>query len=155
MASASTVDEYLEAMPDDRRALVEEIRTTVNAWRPPQLVETVHYGMLGWAVPHALYPAGYHCNPAQGVPYASLASQKQKVSLYLFCAYVDLGVAEAFEARYGAWLGRKPDMGASCVRFRRAAEVPHALIAEVLRELTLERFLERYVAGIPASSRPR
>lgn len=133
-------------IPDDRKALLAAVRDTVNAHRPPELEEGPQYGMIGWYVPHAIYPAGYHVDPA---PYAGLANQKNKVSLHLFCAYLDSELVRDFQERYRNWLGKKPDMGKSCVRFAKAADVPHDLIGEVLKRMTLAVFLDRYTAQLP------
>ncbi len=148
-------DAYLDALPDDRRALVQAIRDVVNANLPPGVEEGIQYGMIGWFVPHSVYPDGYHCDREQPVPYASVANQKNKVSLYLFCAYVQSEIAADFEREYRAWLGKKPDMGKSCIRFKRLDEVPLDLIGRTVRKMTTEDFLARYTASIPASAKRR
>jgi len=154
-----TPAEYLAALPDDRREMIEAIRDVVNANLPDGVEEGMQYRMIGWFVPHAVYPDGYHCDRSQPVPFASVANQKNKVSLYLFCMYVHdgqgPGPAEAFAERYRAWLGRKPDMGKSCVRFKKLSDIPLELIGEVVRARTTEGFLATYAAQIPASARKR
>ena len=151
-SAATTPEQYLAELPEDRRALVSALRQVVNANRPAGTVEGMQYGMLGWSVSREVFPAGYHCNPAQGVPYVSLANQKGGVSLYLFCIYVDAGLAAWFEQ---AWreTGKRLDMGKGCVRFKRLEDVPLELIGETLRRMPLQDFLATYQAGIPASKK--
>jgi len=75
-SKAATVGAYLRSLPPDRRVAVEAVRKVVLANMDPALEEGMQYGMIGWYVPHRVFPAGYHCNPEQPLPYACLASQK-------------------------------------------------------------------------------
>lgn len=147
--SAPSPDAYLATLPDDRRAIVAAIREVVNTNLPAGVEEGIQHGMIGWYIPRSVYPDGYHADPRQPVPYVGLANQKSTVSLYLFCAYVSPDAAQAFEAQYRAWLGKKPDMGKSCVRFSRWEQVPLELIGRTIRETPTDRFLAHYVASIP------
>lgn len=144
---------YLAALPEDRREMVQAIRDVLNANLPEGVAEGIQYGMIGWFVPHSVYPDGYHCDPSQPVPYASVANQKNAVSLYLFCMYTDSDIAADFQRKYQAWLGKKPNMGKSCVRFRRMTDIPFDLIAEAVRRMPLDHFLETYTAQIPPSAK--
>jgi uncharacterized protein YdhG (YjbR/CyaY superfamily) len=154
-ASPSTPAEYLAALPDDRREMVEAIRQVINDNLPEGIEEGIQYKMIGWYAPHSVYPDGYHCDPKQPVPYASVANQKGKVSLYLFCMYVGTGRAEAFAEKYRAWLGKKPDMGKSCIRFKKMADIPLELIAEAIRGMPTDDFLAQYTASIPPSAKKK
>ena len=110
----------------------------------------MQYGMIGWFVPHSIYELGYHTDKTQPVPFAGLASQRQKVSLYLFCSYVQPELGERFARDYAVWLGKKPDMGKSCIRFKSQRDVPYDLLAALLREISLDAFLTHYDASRPA-----
>ncbi|MEZ5980634.1 MAG: DUF1801 domain-containing protein, partial [Planctomycetota bacterium] len=88
-SSATTVDAYLASLPADRREAIEAVRAVVRKNLDRKIAEGVQYGMVGWFVPHSVYPAGYHCDPKQPLPFASLASQKSHMALYLFCIYGD------------------------------------------------------------------
>ncbi len=145
---------YLAALPPERAEMVAAIRAVINANKPAEIVEGIQYGMIGWGVPHSVHPAGYHCSPDQPVPYASVANQKAKVSLYLFCMYVDDALPAWFAAEAAA-RGHRLDMGKSCVRFKRMDDIPLELIGEAIRRMPLDAFLARYTASIPAKSRPR
>lgn len=163
---ATTVEQYLAELPEDRVELVAAIRDVVNANLPDGYQETMQYGMIGWSVPYSLYPAGYHANPTQPLPLAALASQKQYVSLYLmgtYCGCADPsdsdGPGESAEANWfrQAWLatGRKLNMGKSCVRVKKLDDVAFDVIAEAIRRLPVDEYITRYEAVIPPAKRRR
>ena len=153
-SQAATPDQYVSELPPDRQELVTAIRAVINQNLPADIEEGMQYGMIGWFLPHRVYPAGYHCDRKQPVPYAGLASQKQAVSLYLFCVYVDSELSTWFQEEYRK-TGKRLDMGKGCVRFKRLADVPLDLIGQVIREMPADQFLARYEAQIPASARKR
>lgn len=159
---ASSVEEYLAALTDDRRALVTALRATVNDALPAGYAEGMQYGMIGWHVPHARYPAGYHTDPTQPLPLAALASQKQYVSLYLMGTYCGCGSSEAEltpDARWfrEAWLatGRTLDMGRACVRVKRAEDVAFDVVAEAIARLPVDEYVARYEATRPPAKPAR
>jgi len=146
-SQAKTVDEYLLELPEDRRELVETVRAEILKNLPNGYEEGMQYGMIGYFVPHRLYPAGYHCNPKQPLPFASLASQKQSVSVYLSCVYSDKGQAEWFRK---AWekTGKKLNMGKSCVRFRKLEEVALKVIGQAVKRVPVAKFIATYESAI-------
>ena len=160
-SSAATVDQYLAGLADDRRELVGAIRDVVNTNLPPGYQEAMQYGMIGWSVPHDIYPAGYHTDPTEPLPLAALASQKQHVSLYLMGVYVGSGDTDAAvaagkpnepaEAEWfrDAWLatGRKLNMGKSCVRVKKLDDVAFDVVGEAIRRLPVEEYIARYEAS--------
>lgn len=150
----TTPDAYVAAVPDGRREMVEAIRAVINAHKPAEVEECIQYGMLGWAVPHAVYPDGYHCDAKQPVPYVQLANRKGNVALYLFCMVVEDGLVDWFRAELKA-RGKRVDMGKSCVRFKTMDDIPLDLIGETLQRMPLGAFLERYTAQIPPSAKRR
>ena len=89
-SSATTVDAYLAELPEERRATVEAVRKVILDNLDDHYVETMAYGMIGYSIPHSVYPAGYHCNPKMPLPFAAIASQKNHVSVYLMGLYVRL-----------------------------------------------------------------
>lgn len=156
---ASTVNRYLADLPDDRRGLVPAVRDVVNANLPAGYQETMQYGMIGWSVPHELYPAGYHSDPSQPLPLAALASQKQYVSLYLMGTYCGCAVEEGGESAEATWFreawlatGRKLNMGKSCVRFKKLDDVALDVVAEAFRRLPVDEYIARYEAVRPAAN---
>src|ERR1043166_6063897 len=114
-SKAKTVSEYLKALPEDRRAAISAVRDVILANLSKGYAECMQYGMIGYVVPHSLYPAGYHCRPSEPLTYAMLGSQKNHMALYLMCAYGDPKTNEWFRKAYAA-TGKKLDMGKACVR---------------------------------------
>jgi hypothetical protein len=144
--------EYLAALPDDRKALVTALRDTIQRNLPEGYEAGMQYGMLGWYVPHSRFPAGYHCDPKQPVPFIGLANQKAAVSLYLFCVYLDAAQSAAFADAWKA-TGKRLDMGKSCVRIKKLEDVPLDVVADTVRSMPVDDFLARYTAQIPASAK--
>ncbi len=148
-SAAPTVSEYLKELPDDRRKAIKAIRKAIKDNLDPQVREVIQYGMIGYAIPHSVYPAGYHCNPKQPLPFLSLASQKNHMALYLFCLYCDEGEVERFQE---AWknTGHKLDMGKSCVRFKKLEDVPLDVIAKTVKRMTVKKFIKAYESSLEA-----
>lgn len=151
-SQATTIEAYLQSLPDDRREAVQAVREVINRNIDNQFAEGMQYGMPAWFVPHSVYPAGYHCDPQQPVPFASVASQKNHVAIYMFCIYCLPGEAEWFAQQWKA-TGKRLDMGKGCVRFKRLEDVPLDLIGEAVRRATITRFLEHYESVVKPGSR--
>ena len=156
-SKAATVEEYLAALPEDRRAAISAVREVILANLDLQYAEAMQYGMIGYAVPHSVFPAGYHCDPKQPLPFAALASQKNYMSLYmmgLYCGCNEGG--ETDDARWfrDAWAqtGKKLDMGKACLRFRRLDDLALDVVAEAIRRVPVQRYLERYRLTDPRAS---
>ncbi|RYZ62325.1 MAG: DUF1801 domain-containing protein, partial [Chitinophagaceae bacterium] len=81
-STAASAQEYLDSLPADRKSAMSQLRDTIFKNLPEGFSEGMAYGMLGYAVPHSYYPAGYHCDPKQPLPFVSLASQKNFIALY-------------------------------------------------------------------------
>ena len=153
-AKPSTVKAYLDSLPEERRKALAKVRAAVNKGLPKGYKEGIQYGMIGWFVPHRLYPDGYHCDPKQPVPFAGLASQKNYMSLYLMCIYGDENHRARFEREWTKG-GRKLDMGKGCVRFRSVDDVPLDVVTEAVARVPVDAFLAHYEAAIPKSKRKR
>ncbi|WP_395407758.1 DUF1801 domain-containing protein [Pseudoduganella sp. UC29_106] len=148
-SKAATVEEYLAALPEERRAAISAVREVILANLDPQYAEAMQYGMIGYAVPHSVFPAGYHCDPKLPLPFAGLASQKNYMSLYLMGLYWGPGAGDETEdARWfrAAWTqtGKKLDMGKSCLRFKKLDDLALDVVAEAIRRVPVQRFLDRY-----------
>src|SRR5271165_4540072 len=131
-STATTVEQYLSGVPEDRRKAIEAVRRVILENLDKDYEEGIQYGMNGYYVPHRVYPAGYHCDPKQPLPFASLASQKNHMSLYLMCVYGDSDLSRWFRQ---AWAdsGKKLDMGKSCVRFKKPEDLALDVIAEAIQ----------------------
>ena len=154
-SKATTVAQYLAELPEDRRAILSAVRDVIRANIDPGFSEGVGYGMIGWVVPHATYPAGYHCDPKQPLPFASLASQKNHMALYLCSVYVDDGRESDWFRAAWAKTGKKLDMGKSCIRFKKIKDLALDVIAESFRRMTVEKFITQYEAARKAPRTPR
>ena len=152
-SKATTVAEYLKNLPDDRRAAINSVRKVIHANLDKQYEEGMQYGMIGYYVPHKIFPAGYHCDPKQPLPFAALASQKNHLSLYLMGVYCGCaegpGRDETVDARWfrEAWAktGKKLDMGKACVRFRKIDDVALDVVGEAIKRISAKAYIERYL----------
>lgn len=149
-SSAKTVEEYLATLTPERRSMVGALREVVLANLDGGYREAMQYGMIGYAVPHSVFPAGYHCDPKQPLPFAAIASQKNYVSLYLMGLY--MGERDGEQTADVAWLrtawaasGKKlPDMGKSCLRFKKQDDIALDVIGEAIRRWPAQEFIARY-----------
>lgn len=148
-SSATTVDEYLAELPDDRRAAVSAVRDVVVANLPAGVVETMNWGMITYEIPLSRYPDTYNGQP---LGYVALASQKNYLSLYLSAIYGDPDSRERFEAAYRA-TGKRMDIGKSCVRFRTLDDLPLDVVADAVAEYTVDEYIEQYEAHRGAGGR--
>jgi hypothetical protein len=150
-SQAKTVADYLQSLPDDRRAAIETVRNTILANLDGDYEEGMQYGMIGYYVPHKVFPAGYHCDPRQPLPFAALASQKNHMSLYLmgvYCGCAEGASEETVDARWfrAEWAktGKKLDMGKACVRFKKLDDVPLDVVGKAIKRIPAKAYLERY-----------
>ena len=145
-AKPQTVDDYLSVLPEERRGVLQAVRQTILENLPQGYEEGIQYGMIGYYVPHDIYPAGYHADPRQPLPFAALASQKNHMAIYLMSVYANPELERWFRA---AWTnaGKKLDMGKSCVRFKELAAVPLDVIAEVVRRVPVSDFIDQCESG--------
>ena len=139
-STAATVSEYLAELSSDRREAISKVREVVLEHLPAGYEETMQYGMISYVIPLADYPVTYN---GQALGYASLASQKNYMSLYLMNVYGDSETERWFSERYAA-SGKKLNMGKSCVRFKRLEDLPLDLIGETIGRTTPAQFIERY-----------
>ena len=146
-SKAKTVAEYLASLPADRREAIAAVRTTILANLDRGIEEGMSYGMIGYHVPHAVFPAGYHCDPKQPLPYAGLASQSGHMALYLMGVYFDPADAKWLA---DAWkkTGKKLDMGKSCIRFKKLEDVPLDVVAAAIRRMPLAKYVGMYEAQL-------
>jgi hypothetical protein len=143
-SKAATVEEYLAELPADRREAIKAIRKVILKNLDREYEEGMQYGMISYYVPHRVYPPGYHCDPKQPLPFTALASQKNYISIYLMCVY-DQG--EQLKWFLDAWSksGKKiPDMGKSCVRFKRLDDIALDVIGEAIRRVPARQYIEYY-----------
>jgi len=143
-STAATVEEYLNSLPDDRKAAMEQIRAVLLKNLPKGFKETMGYGMMGYVVPHSLYPAGYHCSPELPLPFISIASQKNFIAVYHMGIYADPALLEWFTAEYPRHCKSKLDMGKSCIRFKKLNDIPYDLIGTLAGKMTVADWIALY-----------
>jgi hypothetical protein len=150
-SKATTVPQYLKELPADRRAAIETVRQVIRQNLDPVFEEGMQYGMIGYYVPHRVYPPGYHCDPSQPLPFICLASQKNYMSVYLGCVYGP----EREKPFREAWAktGKKLDMGKSCVRFRKPEDLALDVIGDSIRSVSARGFINYYESAIKTARR--
>ncbi|MFY7671154.1 DUF1801 domain-containing protein [Tenacibaculum sp. MEBiC06402] len=145
---ASTPEEYISQLPEDRQPVVEKIRAIIKENLPEGFEEGITYNMLGYYVPHSIYPDGYHCDPKQPLPFMNVASQKNSVNLYHSGIYANPEIHDWFVNEYPKHSKRKLDMGKSCVRFKKMDDIPYELIAELCKKITVEDWINTYETNV-------
>lgn len=140
----NTPAEIVANCPEDRKDVMGKMRQTILESLPKGFEEGVGYGMILYFVPHTIYPAGYHCDPKQPLPFISLASQKNFIALYHMGLYADPALLSWFTEKYKATVSSKLDMGKSCIRFKKMTDIPFELIGELMTKISVESWIETY-----------
>ena len=143
-SKATTIKEYLEQLPEERKAAMNELRQTILRNLPKGFAEVMSYGMIGYVVPHSIYPNGYHCDTALPLPFISIASQKNFVALYHMGIYADTKLLKWFTDAYAKQVKGKLDMGKSCIRFKKTDRIPYPLIGELVGKIAVADWIELY-----------
>lgn len=143
-STAKSPQEYFDELPTDRKAAVTRLHETIVQNLPKGFEEGMAYGMLCYAVPHSRYPAGYHCNPAQPLPFVSLASQKNFIALHHMGLYAMPKLLQWFQDEYPKHSKKKLDMGKGCVRFKKADDIPYELIGELMKKISPDDWITVY-----------
>jgi len=139
-SKANTVAEYLKSLPEDRRAAISTVRKVILDNLPKGYEECMNYGMIGYVVPHSLYPAGYHCDPKLPMPFAGLASQKNHMAIYVMTVYGDNDTEKWFRKVWAA-TGKKLDMGKCCIRFKKLEDIPLDVIGKLIARVPVKDWI--------------
>jgi len=143
-SEAKTPDEYIDALPEDRKVAVKELRKVILKNLPRGFKECISYGMVGYVVPHSLYAKGYHCDPKLPLPFLAFASQKNFIAVYHMGIYGDPKLLKWFTDEYPKHSKAKLDMGKSCMRFKKPDQIPYKLIGELTSKISPEKWIEMY-----------
>lgn len=135
---------YIAAISEDRRAAFEKLRETIVENIPDGFREGISYGMIGYIVPHELYPPGYHCDPKLPLPFVSIAAQKNFIALYHMGLYAMPELLDWFVSEYPKHTKSKLDMGKSCIRFKKTADIPFELIARLMQRIGVDEWVDVY-----------
>lgn len=147
-SSAKTVNDYLDELPEERKAAFLNLRKSIIDNIPKGFEEQLSYGMIGYVVSHSIYPSGYHCNPKLPLPFIAIAAQKNFIALYHMGIYVNPLLLQWFTAEYPKHSNHKLDMGKSCIRFKKLDQIPFDLIGELVRKISVHDWIECYQTQI-------
>jgi uncharacterized protein YdhG (YjbR/CyaY superfamily) len=145
---AASPDEYIEKIPEDRKVAMSKLRSVIKDNLPAGFKETMSYGMIGYVVPHSLYPAGYHCTPELPLPFMNIASQKNFIAVYHMGIYANKELLAWFVSEYPKHSNLKLDMGKSCIRFKKPEQIPFELIAELASKMTCDEWIAIYESHV-------
>lgn len=140
----NSVEAYLSQIPEERLFYFNKLREAILNNLPNGFEECISYGMIGYVVPHAIYPNGYHCDPKLPLPFLAIASQKNFVSLYHMGIYADSELLNWFQEEYPKHCKTKLDMGKSCIRFKKLDQIPFQLIGELIQKMSVEDWISKY-----------
>ncbi len=146
-SKATTVDQYINEAPDDRRAALQQLRTIILENLPEGFQEEMSYGMIGYVVPHSIYPKGYHCTPELPLPFMSFASQKNSINFYHMGIYAKPELYDWFVAEYPKHSKQKLDIGKSCLRIKKPENIPFELIGELVKKMSTAEWIKTYEAA--------
>jgi uncharacterized protein YdhG (YjbR/CyaY superfamily) len=147
-STAKTVKEYLNELPEERKAAFLRLRDCIINNIPKGFEEQMSYGMLGYVVPHSIYPNGYHCNPKLPLPFINIGSQKNFIALHHLGIYANPKLLDWFVSEYPKHCNQKLDMGKGCIRFKKMDQIPFDLIEELARKLSVEDWIKCYETEI-------
>ena len=143
-STAKTPQAYVDSLPEERKVAIEKMRQAIKKTLPKGFEEVMCYGMLGYVVPHTLYPKGYHCDPKLPLGFISLASQKNFVALYHMGIYAKPELLDWFVGEFPKHSKSKLDMGKSCIRFKKMNDIPYELISELASKMTAQDWIDCY-----------
>jgi hypothetical protein len=147
-SKATTVDQYIAELPADRQQAITELRKVIKKNLPKGLKEEMNYGMIGYVVPHSIYPKGYHCDTKQPLPFMNVASQKNFIAVYHMGVYADPKLLKWFTDAHAKSSPKKLDMGKSCMRYKKPEEIPYKLIGELASKITVDEWVAGYEKNI-------
>ena len=143
-SKATSVDQYINEAPEDRRAALQKLRSIILENLPEGFQEEISYGMIGYVVPHSIYPKGYHCTPELPLPFMSFASQKNSINFYHMGIYAKPELYNWFVAEYPKHSKQKLDIGKSCLRIKKPENIPFELIGELAKKMSVSEWIETY-----------
>ncbi len=144
----NAVEDYFQNVPLERQQALREIWHLLETHLPEGFEPTIQYNMPSFVVPHQIYPAGYHCNPKDALPFISVASQKNFISLYHMGLYAEPALYDWFIQEYPKYSKYKLDMGKSCIRFKRMDDIPFELLASLFTKMSVEDWIQNYTSKL-------
>ena len=145
---SKTILKYISQLTEDRKEPISKLRNIINQNIDRGFSEEINYGMIGWVVPHSLYPEGYHCDPKLPLPFMSIASQKHFIAVYHMGVYANPKLLEWFISEYPKHCSTKLDMGKSCIRFKNIENIPYNLIGELVAKMSANDWIMLYKSNV-------
>ena len=143
-STAASVQHYMNELPEDKKDGIEKLRAVILENLPKGFEEGMSYGMIGYYVPHSIYPSGYHCSPQLPLPFMSVAGQKNSINFYHMGIYANPELYNWFVAEFPKHSSKKLDMGKSCIRFKKATDIPFELLGELVRKVSVSDWIATY-----------
>jgi hypothetical protein len=151
---AGSPEEYISKLPGDRKEAISKLRKEVLKNLPKGFKEVMAYGMIGYVVPHSIFPDGYHCDPKLPLGFASIASQKNFIAFYHMGIYANPELLDWFLKEYPKHTEARLDMGKSCIRFKKPEQIPFRLFGELMSKITVEDWINMYQTAIATHKKP-
>lgn len=148
----TTPEQYIESVPEERKEVFLKLRNIIKENIPEGFKETINYGMIGYVVPHSIYPKGYHCDPKLPLPFINIACQKNYISIYHLGLYSDNELLNWFLDEFVKVCKYKLDMGKSCIRFRPLDDIPYGLIGDLVSKITVSHWIGFYERSLKKTS---
>ncbi len=145
---ANTPEQYINQLPAVRKEAMTKLREIILNNIPNGFEEAISYGMIGYVVPHSIYPSGYHCDTKLPLPFVNIASQKNFIALYHSGIYADPELKDWFLKEYPKHCKTKLDIGKSCIRFKNVGQIPYELIARLIKKMSCKEWIETYESKI-------
>lgn len=143
-SKATSPQEYIDSLPEERKKAMTELRKVIKKNIDKNFSEGMGYGMMGYSVPHKIYPAGYHCDPKQPLPFMGLASQKNFIAVYHMGIYANKKLMDWFVKEFPKHSKAKLDMGKSCIRFKKMDDIPYKLIGDLAAKISAKEWISLY-----------
>ena len=141
---AITPEAHIAEMSEERQQALNKLRSVIKKNLPKGFQEEMNYGMIGNVVPHSKYPADYHCDPKQPLPFMNIASQKNFIAVYHMGMYANPSLLKWFTGAHAKASPKKLDMGKSCIRYKNPGDMPVELIGELASKITIDQWIAGY-----------
>lgn len=141
---ADSPDDYISQIPEERKEVMKKLRKVIQDHIPKGFEEGMNYNMIGYYVPHSVYPDGYHCDTKLPLPFMNIASQKNFIAVYHMGMYAKKELLDWFTTEYPKHCKYKLDMGKSCVRFKKIEDIPYELIGQLTAKMSAKEWIQVY-----------
>ncbi|WP_347924222.1 DUF1801 domain-containing protein [Pontimicrobium sp. SW4] len=141
---ATSPEDYISQIPKERQEAMKKLRKVIQDNLPKGFEEGMNYNMIGYYVPHSIYPNGYHCDTKLPLPFMNIASQKNFVAVYHMGMYAKKEILDWFTSEYPKHCKYKLDMGKSCVRFKKIEDIPYELIGQLTAKMSADEWIQVY-----------